>query len=201
MTVHIQLRKTQAEDIASLSHTAGWAGQSQLLQSMQIEVGDFVQFSTTNSYVVGARRGTLGEFGGHVSGTGIFGVHARKLAKALRQAVQSSDGDFTMSFGNGYVEVNGHTVYAENLERHQLIAARVVNSMFDMVGSNREAPEYKGQLPIFDMKMFRLLTKAVGNGADTTFPLHAMGRGKWGIATPTYDSWRFAGALMEKHFA
>lgn len=210
MTASITLRTRHALDIAALAYAAGDADDPESLQEMIITIDEsqqvnYVTFGVTNSYVAASRRGTFGEFGGSVKGSGVFSINARKMAQVLRMAAKQSSSyepetaivlRFTDSDG---LEVNGQNVgvaYHSMAEYSADRINRIVQPLFAKAGMEQD---FEGPLPAFDMQLLSRVSRASNttDGARKVMRFSYVDRGRWGYVTPFDDSWRFAGVIME----
>ncbi len=194
----VVLNKTQALDVAAISHAAGSTKDSESLRDIHIKFTDkYVQFGATNARIVAVRRGTYGEFGGEGQGTGIFKTDAKRLAQVLRRKQYRDRSTITLIFGDGYVEVNGHNVGSVEVQKdlHDRIGG-LVDPYFEH-RFNTDESATKG-LPAIRMSLLARLAKSAGpNKAMASLREDNRRLGRWYFITPFNDSWMYVGAIME----
>ncbi len=205
MRASITLRPQHALDIAALAYAAGDADDPESLQEMIITIDEsqqvnYITFGVTNSYVAASRRGTYGEFGGSVKGSGVFSMNARRFSQILRLAAKSSDTTIVLNFTDSDgLEINGQNVglaYHPMAEYSADRINRIVQPLYDKGGMERD---FEGPLPAFDMQLLSKLARAsnTADGNRKVMRLTYVDRGRWGYITPFEDSWKFAGVIME----
>lgn len=206
MKASITLRPKHALDIAALAYAAGDADDPESLQEMIITIDEsqqvnYITFGVTNSYIAASRRGTYGEFGGSVKGSGTFSINARKFSKILRMAAkQYADVSIILNFlDSDGLEVNGNNV---GLAYHPMAdysadrINRIVQPLYNKGGMERD---FEGPLPAFDMQLLSKLARAsnTADGNRKVMRFSYVDRGRWGYISPFEDSWKFAGVIME----
>lgn len=195
----IVLTKRQAADVAALSHAAGNTDHPPTLREIQIKISETeVQFGATNSKIVATRRGSIGEFGGKVQGTGLFIIGARRFAKALRHAIRvRSRTTVELTFGEGYIEVNGENIGVAThlkIESYDRIS-NLVDAYYTRTFNAAESADLP--LPVFDMNLLSRLAKSAGERTHGALRQDHDRPSRWYFITPEKDSWRFCGAIME----
>lgn len=194
----VQLTKYQAQDIASLAHAAGKADQPEDLQDLIITFTEKdVRFETSNRYVAASRRGTIGEFSDLVTGTGVFSMNAKKLAKLLRLAVNENNGEghLDLAFGHEeYLEINGINVGLIRLETDQ--KSKLIGDIIDDAWlSWVDKPYSDDHLPAFNMEQLTAVSKAAGGARQ--LQMFGLAYRRWGFVAPPSTSWRYTGVIME----
>lgn len=191
MSLKIFLRKNQAMDVAALR----WASSIEAEGFSRINVTyqkGLVHFTATNGRIAAGWRGTEGEFTGGVDGSyGTYSFDARELSAAIRKHIP---GGGLLRWEDDCLEVGGHVLgWADSHSgQNSPPALQVLKPVWDNHGA---IGIHNGQLPLLNMQLLGLLCRA--SGTNQSMSMLNLGHGKWGFSTPTWDSWLWAGAIME----